>query len=237
LRKGLEIVMSQWSVEAAKQWNQFAADWHARSGAMWETGSRRTVLPMFMRHVRPEAGPVLDAGCGDGYASFKLAANGYRVEGVDIAEEMIRLANERVRGKDWPVRFQTGDVSSLPFADASFGGILCINVTEFTPSPLAALRELHRLLTPGGVLLLGILGPTAGPRAHSYRRLYGEETIQNTMMPWEARQLAAENGFQLLEEVPVYKDGVPTELAGRLSAELREALSFMTLFALEKAPC
>lgn len=86
----------------------------------------------------------------------------------------------------------------------------------------------------GGILLLGILGPTAGPRGHSYRRLYGEATIQNTMMPWEAKQLASENGYVLLEEEPVYKEGVPAELANRLPAELREALSFLTLFVLKK---
>ncbi|WNF07085.1 class I SAM-dependent methyltransferase [Brevibacillus borstelensis] len=230
--------MTQWSEMAKEQWDQFSADWHKRSEAMWETGSRRTILPLFTRYVHAENGPVLDAGCGDGYASCKLAASGYTVEGVDIAGEMIRLAkdraNDRAKNGEIAVRFQTGDVSSLPFSDQTFSGILCINVTEFTPSPLAALLEFHRLLKPGGILLLGILGPTAGPRGHSYRRLYGEATIQNTMMPWEAKQLASENGYVLLEEEPVYKEGVPAELANGLPAELREALSFLTLFVLKK---
>jgi ubiquinone/menaquinone biosynthesis C-methylase UbiE len=199
---------------------------------MWEEGSRKTILPLFTRYVQPELGPVLDAGCGDGYASCKLAASGYKVEGVDIAGEMIQLA--RQQAGDLPVRFQQADVNRLPFSDHSFAGILCINVVEFTESPLAALTELHRVLKPEGALVLGILGPTAGPRAYSYRRLYGEETIQNTMMPWEAKQLAAENGFRLLEEEPVYREGITPDIAGRLSVELREAVSFLTLFVLEK---
>lgn len=86
---------SQWSQEAARQWDSFAADWHKRSEQMWEKGSRSTILPFFMRHVAPGRGPILDAGCGDGYASCKLAGHGYTVEGVDIAGEMIRLAEER----------------------------------------------------------------------------------------------------------------------------------------------
>jgi SAM-dependent methyltransferase len=77
------------------------------------------------------------------------------------------------------VTFQTGDVTRLPFADGAFAGILSINVVEWTEQPLAALEEFHRLLRPGGVLLLGILGPTAGPRGYSYPRLYGKPTIQN----------------------------------------------------------
>lgn len=226
--------MSRWSEEAAKQWDGFAEDWHQRSEKMWEKGSRRTILPFFTRHVSSVQGTVLDAGCGDGYASFKLAGQGYRVEGVDIAGEMIRLARERVKGSHLPVHFQAGDISRLPFADETFAGILSINVVEFTSDPLQTLMELRRLLQPDGVLVLGILGPTAGPRAHSYRRLYGETTIQNTMMPWEARQLAQENGFTLVEQEPVYKEGVTPDMAARLSVELREAVSFLTLYALKK---
>lgn len=226
--------MSQWSEQAAKQWDQFAEDWHAKSDAMWETGSRRTILPFFLNHVSPQQGPVLDAGCGDGYASCMLAEQGFTVEGVDIAGEMIRLANDRAIASGHHVHFQSGDISKLPFSDETFAGILSINVVEFTPSPLQTLRELHRVLAPGGVLVLGILGPTAGPRAHSYRRLYEEATIQNTMMPWEAKQLARENGFSLLAEEPVYKEGITPDIAGRLSVELREAVSFLTLFALQK---
>ncbi|MCK9906372.1 hypothetical protein MXD63_41085, partial [Frankia sp. Cpl3] len=106
---------------------------------------------------------------------------------------------------------------------------------EFTQAPLTPLRQFYRLLKPEGILLLGILGPTAGPRAYSYPRLYGEKAIQNTMMPWEAKQLAQENGFLCLEEEPVYRDGVPAELADALSPELRQALSFLTLFVLKKS--
>ena len=224
----------QWSKEAARQWDEFAADWHKRSEQMWEKGSRSTILPFLQRHVSAEQGPILDAGCGDGYASCKLAEHGYQVQGVDIAGEMIRLAQSRQTAFPENVRFQTADISKLPFADGTFAAVMSINVVEFAPAPLQALLELHRVLVPGGILILGILGPTAGPRAHSYRRLYEENTIQNTMMPWEAKQLAAENGFVLLAEEPVYKEGITPDIAGRLSVELREAVSFLTLFALLK---
>jgi 2-polyprenyl-3-methyl-5-hydroxy-6-metoxy-1,4-benzoquinol methylase len=214
--------MSEWSTLAAEKWDQFAADWHANSDNMWENGSRRTILPFLQKYVSISDGPILDAGCADGYASCKLASIGYAVEGIDIAGEMIRLANDRAKRACLSLPFQTGDISQLPFADNTFAGALSINVVEFTPSPLKALLE--------------ILGPTAGPRAHSYRRLYEESTIQNTMMPWEAKKLASENGFVRKDEEPVYKEGITPDIAGRLSVELREAVSFLTLFALEKTP-
>ncbi|NGQ96862.1 class I SAM-dependent methyltransferase [Brevibacillus sp. SYP-B805] len=224
---------NNWTEHVAQAWNEHAANWHSRSAEMWEKGSRKTILPLFTRLVLPQDGPVLDAGCGDGYASRKLAAAGYRVEGLDLSAEMIALAQERTADA-LPVRFQQGNVAELPFADDHFAGVLAINVVEFAESPLDVLREFHRVLRPSGILLLGILGPTAGPRQFSYRRLYGEAVIQNTMMPWEAKQLAAENGFQLVEEAPVYREGVSLELANSLTSELRQALSFLTLFALRK---
>ncbi|WP_315969966.1 hypothetical protein [Brevibacillus massiliensis] len=53
-------------------------------------------------------------------------------------------------------------------------------------------------------------------------------------MPWEACRLAEEIGFRLLAEEHVYKEGVTPDIAGRLSTELRQAVSFMTLFGLGK---
>lgn len=224
---------TKWSESAASQWSKNAANWHANSVAMWEEGSRKTVLPLFSRYVQPNDGTVLDAGCADGYASWKMAVNGYKVEAVDISSEMVQLAKKRTH-ETLTAHFQTGDVTQLTFSDQTFAGIICINVVEFTESPLTALLEFHRLLQPKGILVLGILGPTAGPRAYSYRRLYGEQTIQNTMMPWEAKQLAEENGFNLIEQEPVYREGITPDIAASLTAELRQAVSFLTLFVLQK---
>ncbi|MGD8192413.1 class I SAM-dependent methyltransferase [Brevibacillus ginsengisoli] len=222
-----------WNAGVAWQWNRNAANWHSRSKEMWENGSRRTILPMLRQLVQPQAGSVLDAGCGDGYGSWKLAADGYSVTGVDLSDEMIMLAKKRM-SPDLNLMFHSHDITALPFEDTSFAAILAVNVIEWTESPLVTLQEFSRLLQPGGVLLLGVLGPTAAPRAYSYRRLYHEAIIQNTMMPWEACQLALENGFELLVEHPVYKEGVDPSIAETLTSELKQSLSFLTVFALRK---
>ncbi len=222
-----------WDSQVEQAWDKNAEDWHSRSEEMWEQGSRKTILPLFMQIVPADSGVVLDAGCGDGYASRKLAALGYHVEGVDLSAEMVALAKKLSRD-GLAVHFQQGNVSALPFSDGQFAGILAINVVEFTESPLSTLREFYRVLQPDGILLLGILGPTAGPRAFSYRRLYGEPVIQNTIMPWEAKRLALENGYTLVAEEPVYRDGVKAALTQGLSRELQQALSFLTLFGLKK---
>ncbi|HZG15595.1 MAG TPA: class I SAM-dependent methyltransferase [Candidatus Bathyarchaeia archaeon] len=224
---------NNWNSHVEQAWDNNAADWHARSEEMWEKGSRKTILPLFTRYISPDSGAILDAGCGDGYASRKLAKAGYHVEGLDLSAEMIEIAAKQTE-PGLSVHFQQGSITSLPFPDHHFAGILAINVVEFTESPLHTLRELYRVLQPDGILVLGILGPTAGPRAYSYRRLYGESVIQNTVMPWEAKRLALENGYTLVAEEPVYREGVNEALTKGLARELQQALSFLTLFALKK---
>ena len=93
---------------------------------------------------------------------------------------------------------------------------------------------MRRVLQPNGHLFLGLLGPTAGPRANSYSRLYGKDVICNTMMPWEFEQLAVENGWNLLEGLPVYKEEARKVDVDRLPRYLKQALTFMWVFHLQK---
>ncbi|WP_139491461.1 class I SAM-dependent methyltransferase [Brevibacillus dissolubilis] len=223
----------EWNDEVVKKWNKNAEQWDRDSIEMWDTGSRKTILPLLKQLVSTADGTILDAGCGAGYGSWKLARDGYRVIGVDISQEMIQYAKSRP-SEGLSLEFRVGDVGRLSLTDEEAAGILSINVVEFTESPLDTLLEFRRVLKPGGMLLLGILGPTAGPRAYSFPRLYGKPTIQNTMMPWEAKQLAEENGYELVSEHPVYKEGVTDEIAEQLDPLLREAVSFLTVFVLRK---
>ncbi|MGX1901208.1 class I SAM-dependent methyltransferase [Thermolongibacillus altinsuensis] len=220
-----------WHKEAEKQWDERAEHWHRNSEEMWERGSRKTIVPFLTKHI-PKDGYLADIGCGDGYGSYKLYKEGYRVIGLDLAKEMIDCAKKR--GENERLKFQQADVMNLPFLDETFTGIMAINCLEWTEHPLKALKEIHRVLKTGGYLCVGILGPTAAPRVHSYRRLYGEPVICNTMMPWEFQQLATENGFKFIDGEGVYKRGVTEHIIHQLSTELKQAISFMWLLMLQK---
>ncbi|WP_223155155.1 class I SAM-dependent methyltransferase [Alkalibacillus aidingensis] len=224
---------SKWHVEAQKQWNDKASFWHANSRQMWDEGSRKTIIPFFEKYV-PKGERVLDLGCGDGYGSYKLWQAGYYVTGVDLSEEMIALCQERASGEMEQLNFQQGDMMNLAFKDGEFDHLMAINSIEWTETPANALKELMRLVKPGGYMCFGILGPTAGPRANSYRRIYGEDVICNTMMPWEFQKLAGELGLSVVGSEGVYKQGVHQQHLDSLSEELRQALSFMWLLMLKK---
>jgi len=97
---------------------------------------------------------LLDVGCGTGAASRAAAVVGGSVVGIDLSSEMLREAVRLARAID-NVTFMQADAEALPFADASFTAIICTNSFHHYPNPSNALREMARVLTPGGRLVVG----------------------------------------------------------------------------------
>jgi SAM-dependent methyltransferase len=99
---------------------------------------------------------VLDAGCGPGFyvaETLERVGPGGSVVGVDASPPMLALAAKRTEGHD-NVSFHQGDVTALPVADADFDRALSVQVLEYVTDIPAALAELHRVLKPGGPVLL-----------------------------------------------------------------------------------
>ena len=100
---------------------------------------------------------VLDAGCGDGVYCEWLSRQGDNfVVGVDISGRILSIAHGNVasRGNLASVHFAASNLERLPFAEDSFDGALCIQVIEHLLDERAGLRELHRVLCPGGQLVI-----------------------------------------------------------------------------------
>jgi ubiquinone/menaquinone biosynthesis C-methylase UbiE len=98
---------------------------------------------------------ILDAGCGNGrYTHFllKQADPDALITGFDYSQNMLRRARQRLRS-DRATQV-AADLTHLPYADASFDAIVCGWVLEHLPDPRPGLRELARMLQPGGKLLL-----------------------------------------------------------------------------------
>jgi SAM-dependent methyltransferase len=113
----------------------------------------RALLGVFAEWVRTTGdAPVADVGCGSGRITRILADLGLDVFGVDLAPEMIRLAQRLY--PDLP--FSIGSMLTLDAADASLGGVLAYYSIIHVPREhrLAVFREFHRALVPAGVLML-----------------------------------------------------------------------------------
>jgi ubiquinone/menaquinone biosynthesis C-methylase UbiE len=219
-----------WAKAAEKEWNKRAESWHSKSKEMWDSGSRKDIVPFFKQYVH-EGANVCDLGSGDGYGSYKLASEGYSVTGIDVSEEMVEKA--RMLAKPQALQFYKGDIAQLEVSDHHYDAIIAINSLEWTESPLKVLQEMKRIVKPGGKACVGILGPTAAPRENSYQRLYGAPVVCNTMMPWEFERLAIENGWGKTAEFGVYKRDTENLPKGSLTNEIKQSLTFMTVFMLE----
>jgi SAM-dependent methyltransferase len=114
---------------------------------------------------------LLDAGCGGGRHCFGALDRGARVVGIDLDVESLRLARAGMRQRPGAAGVLRGDVFRLPFADDRFDRVICSEVMEHVHDYPAAIRELVRVLRPGGTLAVTI--PTATTE-HVYLRLCRE---------------------------------------------------------------
>ena len=98
--------------------------------------------------------PLADVGCGTGEMLYRIREKwGVQAKlwGVDLSEESLKAAQEKCGGS---VRFLQGDAEALPLESDSFGLLLCMHSFHHYPRPLKALREMLRVLHPGGRLFL-----------------------------------------------------------------------------------
>jgi SAM-dependent methyltransferase len=125
--------------------------------------------PFAMGSIRPGEA-VLDLGCGAGFDAFiaaQLVGPTGRVAGIDLSPEMIAVAESGLGESKFPqIEFQVAQVEALPFPDASFDVALSNGVLNLIPDKPGALREIFRVLRPGGRLQtcdIGLVGDRVPP--------------------------------------------------------------------------
>ena len=96
---------------------------------------------------------VLEIGCGIGTDGIEFARNGARYTGVDLTPKSTELAAERFALFGVPGRFEVANAEErLPFADNCFDHVYSFGVIHHSPTPEKIIREVYRVLRPGGTL-------------------------------------------------------------------------------------
>ena len=135
---------------------QSYAAWRATSlGAVTEKLEEGLMLELLGDVAGARA---LDIACGDGALVRALAARGATAVGVDPDPAMLTAARSLVAEANVAATFLDGRAESLPFPDASFDFVTAMTVLCFVPDAVKAVREMARVLRPGGRLVLGELG-------------------------------------------------------------------------------
>jgi ubiquinone/menaquinone biosynthesis C-methylase UbiE len=128
-------------------------------GASWDAFHQQVADHSVQRDATvrlvPRGLTVVDAGCGSGYLLPELAATGARVIAVDHAPNQLQKARERALSLGLSgVEFRAGDLAALPVDDASVDAVFAYLSLHHIPSPEAAVRDMRRVLRPGGVLVI-----------------------------------------------------------------------------------
>lgn len=151
---------------------------------------------------------VLDLAAGTCWATELLTRLGVRTVSVDLSVEMMRRGRQRL-GADGRLVFRdlatfvVARAQSLPFADASFDGVMCLNALHHVPSYAAALAEIHRVLRPGGRAVFSEPGTAHADEALSSYRMREEGIIEKAVSLPHIHRLAREAGFSRMIVVPL----------------------------------
>ena len=186
-------------------WNRQYKSPHGPMG--WLAGERmvhqhrlETAWTLNLLEIEP-TDTVLEVGFGAGQG-IKLAAEQVphgRVLGIDLSEMMVRVATRRNAQavKAGRVALAQGTMTALPFADHSFDKIMTIHTFYFWPEPLRVLRELSRVLKPGGRLIITLSTGKINARGEVEVWPPFQVALQEQVMPAMRRE-----GFQVVRVEP-----------------------------------
>ncbi|MEW5873090.1 MAG: arsenite methyltransferase [Chloroflexota bacterium] len=163
---------SQYFAQVAGEWDRL------RSGYFSEV-VRQTAISK--AYLRPEMS-VADIGAGTGFMAAGLAPLVSRVYALDGSPEMLAVARQNLKDFD-NVVFQEAEGLALPLPDASLEAVFANMYLHHCPDPLAAIREMARLLKPGGRLVITDMD------AHEYEWM--REEMADVWLGFEAAQVRA----------------------------------------------
>lgn len=133
------------------------AAWYARATRAYTADFDRTAGQFAAR--MPAGAKLLEVAPGPGYLAIALAAALARrgdgaVEAIDISHSFVRIATRNAAQAGVAATFRHGDVHAMPYPAEHFDGLVCRAAFKNFGQPVQALREMHRVLRPGGTALI-----------------------------------------------------------------------------------
>jgi len=164
-----------------KEWTGERLETFVLNDSTIEHLHRYAIAKEFVQNKR-----VLDIACGEGYGSNLLAASAHLVNGVDIDQATINHASQKYKKEN--LSFIQGSVEKIPFEAATFDVAVSFETIEHTTEHISMLKEIKRVLKPGGLLLIST------PDKKSYSDMPGYKN------PFHKKELYKEEFDKLLSE-------------------------------------
>lgn len=113
-------------------------------------------IPTFARFERARGLRLLEIGVGAGTDFVNWVRHGAIASGIDLTEQGVSLTRERIAAESLSADIQVADAEALPFPDNSFDIVYSYGVLHHSPDTVRAIKEVHRVLRPGGTALIMI---------------------------------------------------------------------------------
>lgn len=155
----------------------YAVEANVEQAHWWFTGRRRLFRGLIDTLALPADARILDIGSSTGTNLRMLGEMGFtRFEGLDSSDEAIRWCAQKGLGK-----VTKGDVCAIPFPGGSFDLVLATDIIEHVDDDLAALREIRRVVKPGGSVLITV---------PAFQSLWGlQDDVSHHKRRYRARQV------------------------------------------------
>jgi len=158
--------------EVAAQWDRNADVWAEQVRNRWDIFREYWNNPAFLEFAGDLSGKtVLDAGCGEGHNTRMFARRGARITGVDLSAKMIEFARAEELREPLGIRYERASFTDLAnFNTNSFDAVISTMALMDGPDFPAAMREIARVIRPGGTLAYSILHPCFATKGYGWLR-------------------------------------------------------------------
>jgi SAM-dependent methyltransferase len=156
--------------DVAANWDRNSAVWADQVRGGYDIAREHWNNPAFLEFVGDLSGRiVVDAGCGEGHNTRMFARRGARMTGVDLSGKMIALAIAEEKREPLGIRYERTSYTNLTmFKDGTFDAVISTMALMDGPDFPAAMREIVRVLRPGGMLAFSILHPCFSTRGFGW---------------------------------------------------------------------